>query len=234
MLPNHMGKRFRILLKFGAQEHMEDLRSEGAVFMKPLRYFQELEADKTRGDRFETSTGIMQPQHIDKVTISDAAGRTVVIDPRDMVGPIVFGLPDDAFLNVFCMYQIVRPTDLYPIDPRVQCFGPSFVMVKETQEFIRRLSNAAKIRGFSGKADEVGFFDELAFSGDTGVFRKSFEYRWQSEYRFVVKTGAADAIKLMLGNLSDIMTEPLPTKDIARLLDFNTAAARAAGLCWTE
>lgn len=218
---------FRILIKFGQHSHMEDLRSKGAVFTQPLRYFRELETDQARGDRLEGSTRILQPKHIGTMTLG-----TVVFEPHEIVGPVIFGLPEDQRCNVFCMYSITKPTDLYPIDKRVESFGPSFVMVLNTREFIRRFSEAAKLAGLSGQASAVEYFDGSEFSGDTGVFRKSSEFDYQNEYRFALKPGSSGPITLSLGSLADIMTELMPTKDIAHLLDFSSAAANKAGLSW--
>jgi hypothetical protein len=223
---------FRILIKFGQHSHLEDLRSKGAVFTQPLRYFRELETDQARGDRLEGSMRILQPKHIGTMTLGDGSGNTVFFEPHEIVGPVIFGLPEDQLCNVFCMYSITRPTDLYPIDKRVESFGPSFVMVLNTWEFIRRFSEAAKIAGLSGQASAVEYFDGSEFSGDTGVFRKASEFDYQSEYRFALKPGSSGPITLSLGSLADIITEVMPTKDIAHLLNFSSVAAKKAGLSW--
>ena len=146
--------RFRVLIKIGRKCHMKELRSFGAVFMQPLAYFKQLEGDESRGDHFEGSLQIVQPQNAH--VSMDFGGREVNIDAADIVGPVVIGGNHEDRCNVFCMYSITRPTDLFPINPRVECFGNSFVMVKNTQEFIRRLHAAANKAGFKCEYRPVG------------------------------------------------------------------------------
>jgi hypothetical protein len=201
---------FCVLIKIGQRRHIEELRSSGVVLMQPLRYFRKLEGDTARGDNFEGSLQIVQPQH---VTISiDLGGGEV---PADVVGPVVIGA--DYGCNVFCMYSITKSTDLVPISPKIKSFGDSFVMITKTQEFIGRLHAAANRAGFKCEYRLVEYIDVSARTGRTGLFRKPSDFAYQNEYRFAVLTDDLDPIRLNLGSLSDITTEVLPTRDICEL-----------------
>jgi hypothetical protein len=209
---------------------MEALRT-GSTYMKPLSYFQQLEDEALRGDPLEGANEIMQPDYIGQMTLRHAGGD-IVFNPEEIVGPVVFRPSPGMHRNVFCMYSITKPTDLFPIDDRVLEFGDSFVMALKSMEFIRRFGAAAERAGYRGTASAVKYFDGSTYSGVTGAFRKSSEYAWQNEYRFLIEPGSSDPITLQLGDLRDIMTEVMPTEELRERLRFDAAAAVKAGLCW--
>ncbi|MCQ4160835.1 hypothetical protein NON00_12945 [Roseomonas sp. GC11] len=226
--------KFFILMKFGRREHLQDFRVRGAVYMRSFGYFKRLEGDVARGDRLEGTTRILQPHHVGSFVLdaSSAGMGKVSLDPRDMVGPIEFGLSDEHSANMFCMYRLDRPTDLFPIDKRVIDFGDTFVMVTNTSEFLNRFRAAAQRAGMVGAGNKVEYFDPGEYSGETGPFRKSREFEYQQEYRFVLRPGSALPITLLLGSLLDITTPILPTERLDELLDFTADKARAAGITW--
>jgi hypothetical protein len=121
---------------------------------------------------------IVQPQHA-KASMDFGAGE-VQIDPTDIVGPIVIGGILEEKCNVFCMYSITEPTDLFPISPKVESFGDSFVMVKNTQEFIKRLHAAANKAGFKCEYRPVEYFDISRHSGRTRLFQKCSVFEYQN------------------------------------------------------
>jgi hypothetical protein len=220
-------KSFTILVKLGQRDHMEELRSKGAVFLQTIHYFEKLENDTARGDHLEGSSEIMQPKHIGTMTLGN-----ISFLPTEIVGPVVLGSPSNRLSNVFCMYSITKPTDLYPIDERVLAFGDSFVMVLNAAEFIRRFRTSAERMDYAGIAGRIEYFDATEYSGETGLLRKSSCFSWQNEYRLVLQPGAAEPVTLMLGDLRDIMTEVMPTREIKRRLNFGAAEVKAAGLLW--
>lgn len=222
---------FCILIKIGQKEHIENLRAKGQVYMKPVSYFTNLENDAARSDRLDGSVHIIQPKHIGVMTIS-SIDTTITFSPDEIVGPVMIGSSQNDSCNVFCMYSITKPTDICPIDARILGFGDYFVMILNQMEFINRYISAANKMGLWGVAKPVKYFDSEEYSGDTGIFMKSDVFSYQREYRFMLKPGSKDAIMLTLGDLSDITSELMLTKDISSLLDFSSSKAKAAGLSW--
>jgi hypothetical protein len=58
-----------ILFKFGKRDHLQQLRNRGLLHMNSQRYFQEIESDAVRGDRFETTDRVVQPKDLKRLTI---------------------------------------------------------------------------------------------------------------------------------------------------------------------
>jgi hypothetical protein len=61
-------ERWAVLMKFGQRDHLEQLRNAGLVYMRPQSCFYKLEAvDPVRGDRFEGTDGIIQPNALKRL-----------------------------------------------------------------------------------------------------------------------------------------------------------------------
>jgi hypothetical protein len=224
-----------VLMKFGQRDHLEALRSEGLVYMNPQGVFAKLEADAVRTDHFEGTDQIHQPSAIRQLTIEgqiDSAGTRskIVVTPADLAGPLSIKLSTTHHYNIYCLYGIRRPLPRPAIDERNFEFGDSFILILNTQEFIDRLSGAARAAGFNSQWRPVEYYDPAAYSGDTGVFRKPSTFAYQHEFRFATFPGLIEPLRLRLGDLSDIATPILPLAEINQLVDFSEDAARAAGL----
>lgn len=68
-------------LKFGRKEHIEALRNEGLLYMKPLQDFCRLEADMERGDEFEGTTRLTQSRDIKHFVIEGPGFGKHAVDP---------------------------------------------------------------------------------------------------------------------------------------------------------
>lgn len=226
-------KRFVILLKFAQREHLEAFRSQGLLYMNTTDYFRIIEDDPVRSDRFEGTDRIIQPLDIGTMSLTcNVTGQVINFNPSEIVGPVLFHFSRNLASNIFCMYSINRPTDLFPIDDRNIQFGDSFVMVLNTTEFIRRFCVAAKSLGRPFRIQAVDYFDPLSHSGETGIFRKSSEFSYQNEYRFAIQTGFTEPLKLYIGDVSDITTDIHRSVDIKNALNFSADEARRVGLTW--
>jgi hypothetical protein len=227
--------RWVILFRFGDKKHLEQFRGCGLVYMNPRTYFTKLENDCVRADGFEGTDRIIQPRNIRELTVEgpirESGGHIervkLSILPSDMAGPVSIGW-DKHDCNLFCMFAVTKPVD--SVDSRNFKFGDSFVLVKNTQEFINRFCLAANAESLSCKYRCVEYYDAGTHSGDTGTFRKPAIFSYQSEFRFVVRPGIAGPRTLTLGSLLDITAPVLPLAEINQLVDFSTESAREAGL----
>ena len=216
-------------MRVSARPYLEETRKSGLIYMNPAGFFHNLE-NRAQGDQFEGSQWVIQPKDGGNLYLGDRKkGRGVVFTPEEVIGPVL------AFTrghNIFCMYAVTRPTDLFPVDNRIRVFGDSFILITNTREFVQRLCKASKAASLPYQAGLVKYRDFSTYSGDTGLFVKALEYEYQREYRFVVRTGKLEPIKLYIGNIEDITTPILSTNRLHKILDLPEAKARQFGFTW--
>jgi hypothetical protein len=211
--------RLLILLKFGRHDHLQQLRTRGLLHAKPQRYFQELESDPQRGDRFETTDHVFQPNLITKLIISKHPRPDFVITPDHLRGPVLMSVKGER-CNIYCMFAITQPASPL-VDEQNLAFGErdAFVVILNTQTFLDRVSSAASSRGLRCECGLVKYCDYESYSGETGPFRKPVTYAHQKEFRFIFQPGCDSPINLEIGSLVDITSDVLPLSDINRLID---------------
>lgn len=215
-----------VLVRFGRAEHLRSFRERGEIRMGSLLEHQQAEA-KEIGDRFEGSLLIKQPRETLELKIDN-----LIVDHRDIVGPVIItGNPSNTG-NVFCLYAITTPTDLQGIDARNGDFGGHFVLIKDGDELLRRIGAALCRDGRTGKARLVEYYDEDNHDGHTGPFMKPSAFAHQSEFRVLIQPGQIEPIFLYLGDLRDIVSEVHVFNEIGDLIDFNSKEARAQGITW--
>lgn len=221
------------LLKFGAKQHLEELRKDGLLYMSPLASFAKLESDMVRDDRFEGTTRIVQPKHIGEFVIDTgkAGLGKLNVNPSELAGPVRIGLHQTASCNVYCLFAVTGPVDGELVDRQNFQFGDSFVLFLNPTEFLNRVVATARKAGFSYLEHRlVEYYDGDDYSGETGRFRKRSLFSYQNEFRIVVEPGTEAARRLIIGGLTDITSEVLPISEVNEILDFSTRSAREAGI----
>jgi len=221
------------LLKFGEKQHIESLRNEGLLYMKPLADFSKLESDMARGDAFEGATRIIQPKHVGELIFDFPPMGKFTANPSDLAGPLQIGLHKTAACNVYCMFAVTKPVDGELVDRQNFQFGDACVLVLNPTEFLSRVVGAAKNAGLSYLEYRlVEYYDAKDYSGEVGRFRKRSIFAYQNEFRIVVEPGSDTPRKLFAGSLLDITSEILSLSEVNQHLDFSTRSAREAGLSW--
>lgn len=220
-------------LKFGAKQHLEELRRDGLLYMSPLASFAKLESDMVRDDRFEGTTRIMQPKHIGEFVID--TGRVgfgkINLNPLELTGPVRIGLHQTASCNVYCLFAVTGPVDGELVDHQNFQFGDSFVLFFNPTEFLNRVVVAAQRAGLRFLEHKlVEYYDGDNYSGETGRFRKRSLFSYQKEFRIIVEPGSDTPTKLLAGCLADITSDVLPMSEVNEVLDFSTRSAREAGI----
>jgi hypothetical protein len=187
------------LFKFGQRAHIEQFVG-GSIYMNPLRYFVEHENNIARRDSREGQGLWLQPG---LVTFSiQINGDFVPIGGLD--GPIAFTRPGDLNVNVFCMHALRASVARHLIDPRNLAFGDTFAVLKDGDEFLRRVRCVAERAGLRPEIGMVEYVDEREYQGEMGIFRKSSLFAYQSELRIALKPGTGAPYQLEIGNLADI------------------------------
>jgi len=229
------GNPCMLLLKLGLRAHLEDLR-KGILYMNPLSFFAALEGDPARGDPYEGSDRILQPQDIGEFTIStNIPGiEKFTVPSSDLAGPVRFASNRTSQCNLFCLFSVRKPIDGSIFPMQHQWFGDSFLLFTNTQEFLLRVRKAAIDQGLRIEARPIEYYDEKTYTGKTGRFSKRSEYSHQCEYRIAVELGTEGPRIFNVGDLSDITSEVVAIADADAVLKFSSEDARDAGLIWDE
>ncbi len=195
-------------LKFGRSADIGDL-VRGTLYMNPLHYFAQLEADEDpdlRGDSFEGVGRLIQ---------ADGAMLSVQIkedyQPVGRIEGAIQWRPTDGIkANLFCMYALREPTGPQFVDPLNFRFGDTFAIFTNGDEFLWRVKNAAALAGHNLHYHLVEYIDEKQHQGEVGIFRKRSQFAYQSEFRIAIIPGVETPYRFQVGDLSDItLTGPL-------------------------
>ena len=207
-------------VKFFNEEQYANDFIRGKIYANILSYFKKIEEKEsaTRNDRHEGVVGWFQP----------GRGRLVLneIDfTPDLAGPIEMQKNWLNHLYVFCIYAAhsggldldsLSSGNLDPLRKQLEIpeaclkLGKYAVVVKDVPEFIRRIENVTKSKGYRGCHGLVEYYDPEIFHGSftdrEAVFKKRDEYSHQREYRFVFEPLilGTDHIELDIGDISDI------------------------------
>lgn len=118
--------------------------------------------------------------------------------------------PDSLKANVFCMYALRASASDTLVDPRNGEFGDTFATVIQFDEFMKRVNSAIRGGGHELQWHLVEYVDDASYEGPLGIFKKSFRFSYQSEFRIALLPGIGAAHPLYVGDLSDIvMVGPL-------------------------
>jgi hypothetical protein len=201
--------------------------------MNPLAFFRELEADQARGDGHEGIDSIIQSRDVELVIDPQVPGlEKIRVAPSELAGPVRIARERTSLCNLFCTFALTGPID-GPVLPKChQWFGDSFVIFKNTQQFLSRVGTAAKNRGLRIEGRLVEYYDENEYSGEVGRFRKSSLFSYQSEYRIALETGTQGPFRFEIGDLSDITSEVLALDSADEILKFRPSEIEASGLTW--
>lgn len=218
-----MPESWALLFKFGKKRHVEKFRLDGLLYMNPIAYFAKREAclNVAQADPFEGAEQIVQPRDLKSLIVGSGEDK-IVLGPEHFVGPIRLSLGRTPPPNIFCMFALTDPARTPIVDPRNFALGDSFVMVRNTDNFIRRVHDAATSAGHQIQWGPVEYFSENDFSGDTGAFKKPSRFRYQNEFRFAVYSGSSGPIELPVGDLSDITTDVFPLNEINELIQIRS------------
>lgn len=233
--------RVHALVKFFGEESHADQFMAGKLFMRKLRYFQQLEGSEEgdgRPDRNEAVAVWHQPQNVE-LTIALPGCEPIKIGPDDLAGPVSISPNLYADMHVFCMSALSIPDpstlegDLFEVQAQLQAalqidgrcldFGPYAVIVNPSK-FVAKLRTALQGSGHWHKAGLVEYYDDKTFHGrfaEADVpFRKQIKFDYQKEYRACIATREAGDEPLMLeiGDLSPFAVK-LPSSEVNASLE---------------
>lgn len=191
-----------ILMKFGAEEHMDRLLRHGELFFNPVERMRAYEAQTGRGDLAEGRSFIMN-YPAGTFAIDFIPGRQFRYEHLQ-----VAGVPTGPLGNVYCLYCLARhhTVGLSEFTPDRRCarFGSHVVIIKHLPKFFKRVNRALDARGLEHRNAIVRYYDVRTYSGPLSVFHKPMEFAYQQELRFHVVDHSGKPFFLTVGNLTDI------------------------------
>lgn len=174
------------LIKFGQQEHLEELRRTGRFRMLQLSTFQNMEDDVGRGDRDDGLSAVYQPDQIRMSVMG------IDIPSEAIVGPIKIARTITSKCHVFCMHAITSERVIAflnqkapLIDPNNLRLGSHALIILNGIEFLRRVRLAAKKLHIELDAKLVNYVDPATHHGSVDAFTKFSSYAYQAEWRFL-------------------------------------------------
>lgn len=186
------------LIKFGKQENLLRLQSEGALYLNTPEYFWQIEDEELRGDPFDCIAKVARGP---KIMISLPDGKQ-----ESMEGEWIYRMypPEPDKMNIFCMFAL-RPhiEGNFPIDKINYRFGDYALFLINPNEFMQRVQSTLKNEKINYKADLVEYVDDK-YIGELGPFKKLKRFAYQSEWRLVCYEGPSGPREILIGDISDI------------------------------
>lgn len=196
--------RIHALIKIGKREHIEAFQKEGVMYMNSFNYFKKLEDDEQRKDIHECIESIKQVNWIklksDNLEIEFSKKSGSLINAQLRVNNE--GLSGNIFSMISITTNLSLNTD--KVDVKNSEFGNYFLCINNPKEYMNRVDQAMRLKGFEYKYGLVEYYDENSYSGDLGVFYKPQFFQHQNEFRFFIENHLNAPISLNIGSIKDI------------------------------
>ncbi|MHC8309953.1 hypothetical protein ACYZUC_10105 [Pseudomonas sp. GT1P32] len=251
-------KKIVLLVKvFDKEEYADAFIQTGEMFCKTIGQFKRIEGDVARGDQFEAPSDWHQPDRIKSLTISfktpDGEEKSFPIE--ELAGPLVMQSTAHDRLNAFCMYAVTVPDfeESYETEEErlravekinsmlkeharlgeeMLSLGEHAVLIIKVEDFIDKVSKAAKSEGYSSWRGLVDYFDPETFHGSfrevESVFKKRNIYSYQKEFRFVFDSSKPEGAKKLHAGPLDGIAFKLKTSEINSKLELKLSEDQRA------
>jgi hypothetical protein len=196
-----------IFIKFGDEEHLKSLQKDGLLFCNPLSFFTKLEDGKVRGDNAETIVECIQKKnHILQVKFLHESVENYKTIPTSNIRVVTRRI--DPYGNLFCLHAIntinKNNDEVFGLDINNKKFGSHFLLITDTEEFLKRLNRRLKDLNLSYEHRLVEYIDLKNYEGKKSIFQKDIAFSYQKEFRLFIYNKNDDIIKFKIGDLSDI------------------------------
>jgi hypothetical protein len=212
-------------VKFFRDEGHADHFIKGSLYMRRLRYFQQLEApenDDGRADAHEATVAWHQPDRTELV-LEFSGLEPIRIGKDDLAGPVSVTRNFYSEMHLFCLTTLSIPDPsllqgnhdevqaklqaAIHLDERCLNFGPHAVIVS-AEKLLPHLRQSLGRCNHWSNAGMVDYYDEATFHGEFALedvpFRKQSRFAYQKEFRVCLQTPTAgdDPLALEIGDMS--------------------------------
>lgn len=221
-----------MLMKFGSEKNLTKLRS-GQLYMKNLKYYVDLEKatdDEDVGDKYDGQM-MLQDVKISMFTVDTHEFIAQLDAPAASMNLGYLECP------VFCMFVFDYRNhvderlegDILTVKyqftqeqlDRMPNFGDSVLIIKNGDEFVRRVKEGLLKAGYGFTRDHVQYYGfnniehlkQVQKDNSRIAFWKREKYAYQQEYRFLVHDFVDNSLSVDIGDISDI-TDLLKTEEL--------------------
>jgi len=193
-----------LFIKFGSEENIKSLYENGLIYLNTIDYFQKLEDNDVRGDKFEGTVNIKNFKKTDelKLEITDTTtGEKMNLKPSKLQLRHYDSNPKGNLYSLYCIKQSdFLNTDELIIDSKVKEFGTHALFIRHTKIFIDKLTAEITKLNMFYKAKPIEYYDHENINSEINLFQKIQEYKYQSEYRIVVQNNKQEPLKILIGS----------------------------------
>ena len=178
-----------LLLRYLEEQDFVDIFMSGHIRLNSLDFFRGDHDEPTKDGQIDTREGLVCP--IDASSVSDCSQSDGY-----------------RYCNLLCCNRLnyVQDGDTigWYMNVGMEAFGSYVVIIKDPDEFQRRLVDAASRQDYRCLCHNVNYGDSFASSRD--VFDKSSDYSYQNEWRAALYRGiqVSEPCELFIGPISDI------------------------------
>ena len=199
-------KQSFIFFKFGSEENITDLFENGTIYFNTISYFQNLEEQGLRGDKYEGTTKITN-QKSDKlkltITIPETRNEIPIKLSKFQLREFQKDIKGNLY-SLYCLgYQDVIENDNFKIDPRVKEFGTHFIIIQKPVKFINLICNELDKNKYDYQLKQVEYYENEKINGEISLFYKTKEFEYQKEFRIVLFNNENTSKKIQIGSLKD-------------------------------
>lgn len=186
---------------------MIDLLENGTIYFNTIEYFQKLENNEARGDKYEGTTNIQNFNESDKyiLTITDPkTGKEIKMKTKKVH---LRQFLTEMKGNIYSMYCLKSPEVLDPnfkTDKKVKEFGSHVVIIKNVDRFVQLICKKLDELNILYRGQLVNYYEKNKVHGDITVFDKSMEFEYQKEYRIVLYSNQIKPFIIKIGNINEI------------------------------
>lgn len=189
-------------IKFGKENHINELRNNGIVYFNSLSYFKNIENDEVRRDALEGAISIEQLNEVQ--LYSD--GKLIAHQKPGSKAQLYFHDKENNG-NVYSLYAMQegkQTSQNFLFDNRLLSFGDKLLLITNTKLFIERIIRQLKRGRMKFDLGYVKYYDKNTYSGILDPFNKPDVFSYQYEFRVYIETNDISPIKLEIGSIKNI------------------------------
>ncbi len=200
-----------LTLKFGQLKHLQDLLRFGNLFVSSIENLRKDPnnlADDYRTDHAEGASKYVSrgPGTAKLISVKNKDNEPITLP---FLNFSYFEKAEYILGNICSFYGITdkcfKDNELIPIDPKMKQFGSHFLIIKNFDEFIRRIDIAIeRTTRTSWYYGYVEYFNEDNFDGNLHLFHKRSRFSYQKEFRIYFDTVLKTPMTINIGSIEDI------------------------------
>ena len=184
------------------------------VYLNTIEYFQNLEDEGVRGDKYEATVNIKnysKPEDYKLIITDTKTGEDFTVKPSKLQLRHFDQSPNGNLYSLYCIRKSeFANTNEIIIDSRVKSFGTHALFIRGTKKFLDKICQEVDKLGMGYRAKPVEYYDKDKINGPINLFQKIKEYEYQREYRIVVQNNLKKPLKIKIGSLKEY-AEIIPT-----------------------